>query len=61
MKITKFLFLIVIMVFWFSTTLFSQSEFNKSDEYGKKNGVWKGIYEESKRPRYEGTFDHGKK
>ena len=48
------------MVFCFSTTLFSQSEFNKSDEYGNKNGVWKGIYEESKRPRYEGTFDHGK-
>ena len=48
------------MVFCFSTTLFSQSDFNKSDEYGKKNGVWKGVYEESKRPRYEGKFDHGK-
>jgi|Laugresbdmm110sd_1035091.scaffolds.fasta_scaffold38222_1 antitoxin component YwqK of YwqJK toxin-antitoxin module len=60
MKITKFLFLIVITVFYFSTTLFSQSDFNKLDENGNKNGVWKGIYEESKRPRYEGTFDHGK-
>ncbi len=60
MKIAKFLFLIVIMVFCFSTTLFSQSDFNKLDENGNKNGVWKGIYEESKRPRYEGTFDHGK-
>ena len=60
MKITKFLFLIVITVFCFSTTLFSQSDFNKLDENGNKNGVWKGIYEESKRPRYEGTFDHGK-
>ena len=48
------------MVFCFSTTLFSQSDFNKLDENGNKNGVWKGIYEESKRPRYEGTFDHGK-
>ena len=60
MKITKFLFLIVIMVFCFSTTLFSQSDFNKLDENGNKNGVWKGVYEESKRPRYEGAFEHGK-
>ena len=48
------------MVFCFSTTLFSQSDFNKLDENGNKNGVWKGIYEESKRPRYEGAFEHGK-
>ena len=33
---------------------------NKLDANGKKHGVWKGIYEESKRPRYEGAFDHGK-
>ena len=26
----------------------------------KKHGIWKGVYEESKRPRYEGTFEHGK-
>ena len=48
------------MVFCFSTTLFSQSDFNKLDENGNKNGVWKGVYEESKRPRYEGAFEHGK-
>ena len=60
MKISKFLFLIVITVFCLSTTLFSQSDFNKLDENGKKNGVWKGVYEESKRPRYEGAFQHGK-
>ena len=35
-------------------------EFNKLDENGKKHGLWKGIYEESQRPRYEGTFEHGK-
>lgn len=33
---------------------------NKLDENGKKDGPWKGTYEESKRPRYEGTFNHGK-
>jgi antitoxin component YwqK of YwqJK toxin-antitoxin module len=26
----------------------------------KKNGIWKGVYEASNRPRYEGTFEHGK-
>lgn len=35
-------------------------ETNKLDSDGKKHGLWKGIYEESQRPRYEGTFDHGK-
>lgn len=35
-------------------------EHNKLDENGKKHGLWKGFYEESKRLRYEGTFDHGK-
>lgn len=41
------------------TSLFAQ-ETNKLDEKGLKHGVWKGVYEESKRPRYEGTFNHGK-
>ncbi len=26
---------------------------------GKKHGPWKGVFEESKRVRYEGTFNHG--
>jgi len=38
---------------------FAQAGFNKLDENGKKHGLWKGTYEESKRPRYEGTFEHG--
>lgn len=38
----------------------AQTEFNKLDVKGKKHGLWKGVYEESKRPRYEGIFDHGK-
>lgn len=41
-----------------STFLFSQ-EINKLDNQGKKDGLWKGVYEVSKRPRYEGTFSHG--
>ena len=35
-------------------------DFNKLDSNGKKDGIWKGTYEVSKRPRYEGTFSHGK-
>ena len=60
MKITKFCFFNILLLICFSSSLFSQSEFNKLDGNGNKNGVWKGVYEESKRPRYEGTFDHGK-
>jgi hypothetical protein len=37
----------------------SQVDFNKLDSQGKKHGFWKGFYEESKRSRYEGTFEHG--
>lgn len=42
-----------------SISVFAQ-DINKLDSNGKKQGIWKGIYEESKRPRYEGTFEHGK-
>lgn len=40
--------------------VFSQTDSNPVDLNGKKHGVWKGFYEESGRPRYEGTFEHGK-
>ena len=29
------------------------------DDNGKKNGLWKGIYEDTKNPKYEGIFEHG--
>lgn len=38
----------------------AQTEYNKLDAKGLKHGLWKGFYEESKRPRYQGTFEHGK-
>ncbi len=43
-------------------TIFSlaQTDFNKLDEKGLKHGIWKGFHEESKRLRFEGTFDHGR-
>ncbi|WP_333601025.1 toxin-antitoxin system YwqK family antitoxin [Flavobacterium sp.] len=49
-----------IVAFLLITAISFAQEFNKLDENGKKQGVWKGIYEESKRPRYQGTFEHGK-
>jgi antitoxin component YwqK of YwqJK toxin-antitoxin module len=51
----KFLYLIL-----FITTSFYSQETNQLDSQGKKDGIWSGTYSESKRPRYEGTFDHGK-
>lgn len=49
----------VIIFLVVTTSLFAQ-EYNKLDEKGQKHGLWKGYYEESKRLRYEGTFNHGK-
>ena len=60
MKNIKFSFFKVIILLCFCQSIFSQTDFNKLDEKGKKHGLWKGFYEESKRPRYEGTFVHGK-
>ncbi len=52
-----------ILFFLFSmlfSVLHAQTETNKLDAKGLKHGLWKGVYEESKRPRYQGAFDHGK-
>ena len=54
------LFLSLASVFFIHLVAVAQSDNNKLDEKGNKNGVWKGYYLESKRLRYEGTFDHGK-
>jgi len=43
---------------FFTISSFAQ-EANKLDANGKKHGLWKGIHDASKRPRYEGTFEHG--
>ena len=49
-----------ILILLFLTSISFAQNINKLDGNGKKNGVWKGVYEDSKRPRYEGTFEHGK-
>lgn len=40
--------------------MFAQNDNNKLDDKGNKNGLWRGIYNDTKNPKYEGTFDHGK-
>jgi antitoxin component YwqK of YwqJK toxin-antitoxin module len=49
----------ILAFFVVSLSAFAQ-DVNKLDAQGKKHGLWKGTYAESKRPRYEGTFEHGK-
>ncbi|MCG9791069.1 toxin-antitoxin system YwqK family antitoxin [Flavobacterium algicola] len=49
----------IIIMLMLSASILGQS-FNKIDSNGKKDGTWKGVYEDSKRPKYEGTFSHGK-
>lgn len=56
-KVSFFILLVLVFV---SQSTAAQPDFNKLDEKGKKHGVWKGFYEGSKRPRYEGIFEHGK-
>ncbi|WP_431244764.1 toxin-antitoxin system YwqK family antitoxin [Flavobacterium sp. P21] len=51
---------IVVGLLFLNALLVSAQDINKLDADGKKDGVWKGTYETSKRPRYEGTFSHGK-
>lgn len=50
----------LFLVFAFNTSVIAQTEFNQLDSKGLKHGVWRGFHPESKRIRYEGTFEHGK-
>ena len=46
--------------FFVSLFMFAQTQSNKLDDNGNKNGLWKGYYPETKNLKYEGTFEHGK-
>ena len=52
--------ILVFLISLICSVLHAQKEYNQLDAKGLKHGLWKGVYEESKRPRYQGTFDHGK-
>jgi antitoxin component YwqK of YwqJK toxin-antitoxin module len=51
-----------LIVFFLLITglLFSQEKTNQLNTKGERIGLWKGTYEVSKRPRYEGVFSNGK-
>ena len=54
----KYIFLFLIGLINIGS--FAQNKINQLDEKGNKHGLWKGTYEVTHRPRYEGTFEHGK-
>lgn len=50
---------IAILCCLLTSILFAQ-EINQLNSKGQKHGLWKGTYDDSKRLRYEGTFENGK-
>lgn len=55
MKI-KFAVLLALLI----TNISAWAQSNKFDDKGKRHGKWGDVYDTTKLPRYEGTFDHGK-
>lgn len=51
---------IFVLIFLNAFCIQAQIDFNKLDEKGNKHGLWKGNYQDTKNPKYEGTFNHGK-
>lgn len=49
-----------IILFLFCSLGLIAQESNQFDADGNRHGFWKGFHKESKRLRYEGTFEHGK-
>ncbi|CAM4157434.1 toxin-antitoxin system YwqK family antitoxin [Flavobacterium antarcticum] len=58
MKMNQLKFSLVILICSFFAAN-AQDKINQLDAKGKKDGLWKGVFEDSKRPRYEGTFENG--
>ena len=51
----------LIIIFLISNSLvFAQTKENQTNAKGERHGLWKGFYEDSKLPRYEGNFNNGK-
>ncbi|WP_159799774.1 toxin-antitoxin system YwqK family antitoxin [Flavobacterium sp. MK4S-17] len=50
----------LLLILLFGIINVEAQQINKTDNQGKRHGLWKGIYEDTKLPRYEGTFNHGK-
>ncbi|NND10317.1 MAG: toxin-antitoxin system YwqK family antitoxin [Flavobacteriaceae bacterium] len=42
------------------SNVFAQQSYNQFDNDGKRHGIWKKNFEDTKQLRYQGEFDHGK-
>ena len=51
---------IIITVLLSSIVALAQSNENQFNAKGERHGLWKGTYDDSKLPRYEGNFVNGK-
>jgi len=56
---------LILFLFFFGSTLsftniLAQADVNQMDAQGKRHGVWKKYFPNTKQLRYEGQFDHGK-
>lgn len=58
MKTKQLKYSLVLLIFSFFVAN-SQEKINQLDADGKKDGLWKGVFEGSKRPRYQGMFKNG--
>jgi len=56
----KIYFLIILSIFFSISTTKAQSVTNQFDANGKRHGIWKKNFDDSKQLRYEGEFNHGK-
>jgi len=52
--------IIFIIFLTFGMSAFTQSDINQFDEDGKRHGVWKKNFENTRSLRYVGQFEHGK-
>ena len=50
----------LISIFCFITALGFSQEINQMDAAGERHGYWKKNFDNTKQPRYEGSFEHGK-
>ena len=52
--------LLFLVLFVFPAILLAQGNINQMDAQGKRHGIWKKMYPNTKQLRYEGQFEHGK-
>lgn len=49
----------VIFILWSVQGITQTNDINQYDEEGRRHGVWKKYYDNTRNLRYEGEFDHG--